>query len=420
MAWKLCVASAFVGALGNEVRLKIDQIEQSEDGMSLLQTQARMTKPLSLLETEEQEEYAFDSSLDMDADSDSESDIATYDESEWAGGYKRCFGSPRGAHSQCKVVGGGKGFAASARLCAQEARKIEADTFQFLANGAKCWLKRCNSINMKYSTEGRTRPWQIFSTFCGLTRIHTEVESDCIGPQFTNYLVFPKPTADACSKDLKFRGMKSNNMNGFGPAIGAQVFRFAQVLPGVDLVVKADEGYRPANAAKNGVYNRKYGRLNMMTGTSTFMTFRFVESNGQKPVKVPKFLFTVFDVDHGKRCSARMTVNATKYASYHVAEDTELIVKTDIGGPGYPASSTFSSSTAGTGKDNPRNPFKLTDQQARRAVTFQYENVKFWTMGFEIGAGSGGRNIMFGGHSSLTADVCPQEPKVAALQAPLP
>merc|ERR1719162_1702194 len=114
----------------------------------------------------------------------------------------------------------------------------------------------------------------------------------------------------------------------------------------------------------------------MMSGTSTFMNFRFVESAGQKPVKVETFLFTVFDVDHGKRCTSRMKVNATNFASYHVAEDTELVVHTDVGGPGWPASSSFSSSTKGTGKDNPKNPMDLTDVQARRAVTFQYENVK--------------------------------------------
>jgi len=414
MSWKLCLASGIVCALGNDLPLSIHQIEQSEDGMSLLQTQARLTKPSSLLEAEEKEDNELDSSLDVD--SDFESDITAYDETEWAGGYKRCFGSPRGAHSDCKVIGGGKGFAASARLCAQAAKAIGADSFQFLAAGAKCWLKKCASINMKYSVEGRKRPWQIFSTFCGLARIHTELPSDCVGPQFTNYLVFPKPLPDVCDKDLKFRGLKSNNLNGLGPATGAQVLRFAAVLPGVDLIVKADSGYQPGKASKNGIVLQKYGQINMLSGTKTFMSFRFVESEGQTPVKVDKFLFTVFDVDHGKRCTSRMTVNATKYASYHVAENTELVVHTDIGGPGYSASSTFSSSSKGTGRDNPRNPMKLSDVQARRAVTFQYENIKFWTMGFEIGAGVGGRNIMFGGHSSLTADVCPQDEPDAPIQ----
>lgn len=380
-------------------------MENSEDGMSLLQTQARLTKQLSLLESQEQEDNLVTSSLDDF--SDFEADSSELEETEWAGGYKRCFGSPKGAHSECKVVGGGKGFAASARLCAQAARDIDADTFQFLANGAKCWLKRCSSINMKYSDEGRKRPWQIFSTFCGLTRVHTELPSQCVGPQFTNYLIFPRPTADVCEKALKFRGMKSNNLNGLGPATGAEAFRFAEVLPGVDLVVKADNNYQPANSKKNGVMRRKYGRLNMMSGTSTYMTFRFVESSGQTPVKVDKFLFTIFDIDHGPRCTSRMVVNATKYASYHVSEDTELVVHTDIGGAGWPASSTFSSSASGTGKDNPTNPMKLTQTQSRRSVTFQYENVKFWTMGFAMGPGTGGRNILMGGESSLTADVCP-------------
>lgn len=374
--------------------------------MILLQTQARLTKHTSLLEKEEAEEY-----LEGDAEEDSwealDAEQALLEGEQWAGGYKRCWGSPRGAHSACRTVGGGKGFAASARLCAKAAQSIGADSFQFLANGAKCWLKRCNNINMKYSTEGRTRPWQIFSTFCGLQRVHKEVPSDCGPGLFSNYLVFPRPPSDVCDKALAFTGMKSNNLNGFGPATGAEAFRFANVLPGVDLVVKADDNYRPAKPERNGVFRRKYGRLNILSGIETFMTFRFVESNGQNPVKLERFLFTVFDVDHGNRCTSRMTVNATRYAAYYVDQDTELIVHTDEGGPTWPASSTFSSSQRGSGTDNPKFPRKLSPTQRARSVTFEYQNVKFFTMGFKMGPGQGGRNILFGGLSSLTADVCP-------------
>jgi len=156
---------------------------------------------------------------------------------QWAGGYKRCWGSPKGAHSACKVIGGGKDFAASARLCAKAAKDIGADTFQFLKNGAKCWLKKCNNVNMKFSTEGRTRPWQIFSTYCGLTRVHTEIKTECGEGEFTNFLEFPPIAADTCEKALSFKGMKSNNLKGFGPAQGAEVIRFANVLPDIDLIV---------------------------------------------------------------------------------------------------------------------------------------------------------------------------------------
>jgi len=203
-----------------------------------------------------------------------------------------------------------------------------------------------------------------------LQRIHKEVPSDCGAGIFSNYLVFPRPPADVCTKALAFNGMKSNNLNGFGPAKGAEAFRFSEVLPGIDLVVKADDNYRPENAAKNGVLLRKYGRLNMASGTESMMNFRFVESNGQNPVKVERFLFTVFDIDHGNRCTSRMTVNATRYAAYYVDENTELAVHTDVGGPTWPASSTFTSSQRGTGKDNPKFPRKLNPaQRARLAAT---------------------------------------------------
>jgi len=405
MAWR--IVFGFVLTLAaNDFVVGLDEVELSEDAMMLLQTQAKLTKYGSLVEKDEAEaQLEDDAGEDVWEELDAEHALVETD--QWAGGYKRCWGSPKGAHSKCKVIGGGKGFAASARLCAKAAQAIGADTFQFLANGAKCWLKKCNNINMKYSTDGRKRPWQIFSTYCGLQRVHSELSSDCGPGLFTNYLVFPKPPADVCQKALRFKGMKSNNLNGFGPAQGAEAFRFANVLDGVDLVVKADESYRPAKAEKNGVYLRKYGRLNMKSGTETQMTFRFVESNGQRPVKIDKFMFTVFDIDHGARCTSRMTVNATKYAAYYVDKDTELIVKTDIGGISWPASSTFTSSQRGTGKDNPKFPRKLSPVQRARSVTFEYHNVKFFTMGFKLGEGKGGRNILFGGLSSLTEDSCP-------------
>jgi len=403
MVWRYAV-SGVVLALANESVFGLDQVDSSEDAMMLLQTQAKITKHMALEEREEADE---DLEEDLWEEVDAEQAIA--ESEQWAGGYKRCWGSPRGASSKCKVIGGGKGFAASPRLCAKAAKEIGADTFQFLAKGAKCWLKKCNSINMKYTTEGRKRPWQIFSTYCGLTRVHEEIQSDCGPGLFTNYLVFPQPPPDVCDKALSFKGMKSNNLNGFGPATGAEAFRFANVLPGVDLVVKADENYRPAKAEKNGVYLRKYGRLNMASETETQLTFRFVESSGQTPVKVDRFMFTVFDIDHGNRCTSRMTVNATRYAAYYVDPKTELAVKTDIGGTTWAASSTFTSSTRGTGKDNPKFPRNLDPQQSSRAVTFEYQNVKFFTMGIKMGPGKGGRNVLFGGLSSLTSEACPYD-----------
>merc|ERR1719420_2073023 len=126
----------------------------------------------------------------------------------------------------------------------------------------------------------------------------------------------------------------------------------------------------------------------MLSGTETFMTFRFVESNGQKPVKIPRFMFTVFDIDHGVRCTSQMTVNATRYAAYYVDENSELLVHTDIGGPTWPASSSFKSSQRGRGSDNPKFPRQLNPTQSARSVTFEYQNVKFFTMGFKIGAGA--------------------------------
>lgn len=379
----------------------------------LLQTQAKITKHSSLLERDEAEDY-LDGESEEDDGSEEDEEQAMVEADQWGGGFNRC-PSPDGAHSKCQHVGGGRNFAASARLCAIAAQNFPepVDTFQFIRRGARCWLKRCGNVNIKYSTQGKARNWQIYSKFCGLQRVHTEVASTCPGGPgeqgqfYTNYLVYPRPQPDVCGRALKFNHIKANNLNGFGPAQGAETFRFGNVLTGVDLVVKADERYQPGNPQMNGVFRNQFGRLNMLSGTETTLTFRFVENSGQRPVKVDRFLFTVFDIDHGARCTSRMQVTATKYAAYYVDPDTELIVHTEVGDDKNPPSSTFTSSQRGTGKDNPKFPRRLNPTQKARTVTFEYQNIKFFNMNFKLGAGTGGRNILFGGLSSLTEDACP-------------
>lgn len=402
---KLGSVVLFVGCGANTLSLP-----EEAEAISLLQTRAQINRhDVSAFDEEFAEDFEGDDGQeeegdDLDMDDSDQGDILLESNTTWAG-YKRCREAPKGSHSACKVIGGGKNFAASARLCALEAKKINADTFQFLANGAKCWLKSCKSINMKYSTEGRKRPWQIFSTYCGLTRVHEARNGDC-GNEFTNYLQYPMPPKAACDKALKFQGMKNNNLNGWGPGGGAESFRYSEVLPGVDLIVKADGAYRPNKAELNGVWRRRYGRLNLASGISTDLLFRFVEAEGQAPVKVDNFMFTVFDMDQGTRCQTRLTMNASSYNSYHVSDNTEMIVKTDTGGVGWQASTSFSSSVAGSRKDNPLWPDRLTDLQKGRAVTLYYESVKFFSLKFSITPGKGGRNLLFSGGSSLMDPLC--------------
>lgn len=118
-------------------------------------------------------------------------------------------------------------------------------------------------------------------------------------------------------------------------------------------------------------------------------------------------MFTVFDVDQGRDCTARLTVVAHKFTAYHVAEDSELAVHTFPGSLERPATSYFTSTQWGTKRDNPQFPMELTPEQAKRVVSFEFRNVKSFKMGFGLSPGKGGRNLLFGGLSSVTAAACP-------------
>lgn len=374
-----------IAADGQPFSIEHMQLHNSEDAMSLLQYQARLSKHQTV-ENKTVEEHG----------------------DTWAGGFMRCTEQAPHTQSGCRSVGGGRNFAIHPRLCAEQAKVRRADGFSFLAKGDETWciLRQCDSVDMQW--EGSNENWQVYSTYCGLERSRVEVEGTC-RTAFTGNLIYPKPRRSVCRGGLKFKTLSHNNLRGVGPNRADQGnMRFTETLPGVDLVIRADENYEAYNPARNGLHLGKFGRINMKSGTQTVFNFRFVRSGTDEPVKVPEFVFTVFDIDQFKGCYGRMTVNASHFASYHVSDNTELIVKTDAGAVGRAASSTFMSSMAGTGRDNPTQPRELTPEQAARSVSFVFRNRKFFNMGFEISDAAAGQNILFAGKSSLLDSVCPK------------
>jgi len=367
----------------NEQPLSMEhmQLHTSDDALSLLQYQARLSKHQTAEETGE----------------------------EWSGGYMKCTEQKPLTDSGCRTIGGGKNFALHPRLCAEQAKATGVDSFSFMGKGDEswCWLKRCDSVDMKW--ESSADNWQVFSRFCGLPRSRVEVKGTCRAA-FTGNLIFPKPKRSVCKKSPKFKTISTNNLGGAGPNSGDEGhMRFTNTLPGVDMVVKADQNYQAHNSAKNGVHLEKFGRISMKSGTQSMFNFQFVKSGTDEPVRVHEFIFSVFDIDQFGGCYGQMTVNASHYSSYHLSDNTELIVKTDAGDVGRMASSSFTSSMWGTGKDNPKKPRELTPVQAARSVSFVFKNRKFFNMGFEISDAAAGQNILFAGKSSLLDAVCPKK-----------
>jgi len=332
-------------------------------------------------------------------------------EETWAGGYKRCTEQAPMTQSGCKHVAGGIDFAAHPRFCAEQARVRGIDSFQFSKYGitTECWLKDCQSVDMQFIPHNGPAQMDVFSTSCGLERSHIEKEGDgYCAAAFTNNLIFPPPQRSACRNGLRFRSISNNNLRGFGPNPEDEGhMRFSLVLPGVDLVVKADENYRTSRPQRNGIQG-KFGQINVAAGVKTMLNFRFVSTGTENAVEVKEFLFTVFDMDHFKFCNSRKTVNATRFSAYYVGADSSLLVKTDAGGVGRPASSSFASSQTGHGKDNPTEPRALTPSQQSSSVSFLFKQKKFFNMQFEVSkSGGSARNFLFAGKSSITESVCP-------------
>merc|ERR1712137_1103294 len=83
-------------------------------------------------------------------------------------------------------------------------------------------------------------------------------------------------------------------------------------------------------------------------------------------------------------------------------------------------------SSRGTGRDNPEDPAHLTDLQASRSVTFEYEKVSKMPMTFSVGKGKkkkgadlGGRAFFFGGSAWNFCDKT-TPPPVATTTTSLP
>jgi len=326
-------------------------------------------------------------------------------EDTWAGGYMKCTEQKPHTQSACRTVGGGKNFAIHPRFCAEQARVRGIDSFQFLAKGDETWciLKQCDSVDMQWQSS--LENWKVFSQSCGLQRSRVKIQGSC-REAFTGNLIFPKPSRSICRNCLKFKAISTNNLGGVGPnKLDEGHMRFLETLPGVDLVVKADENYKAHNPVRNGIHHGKFGRINMKSGSSTILNFQFVRSGTVEPVKVTQFVFTVFDIDQFKDCWGRMTVTAFEFSSYHVGANTELIVKTDAGDVGRPASTTFMSSMSGNKYDNPTAPRALTPTQLARSVSFVFRNKESFNMGFEITDASA-QNILFGGKSTVLDPIC--------------
>lgn len=200
---------------------------------------------------------------------------------------------------------------------------------------------------------------------------------------------------DVCSSAVKMNTLKvtQNNLGGAGPDSGAQEIRYskAAVINGqtVDLVVTADGSYTPHKTSKNGNNEGGFGILNLKCGSSTTIIFSVVDSDTGAPVTLDSVAITWYDIDEGKKSKGRESVTVCGTSGAIVADITTLSMSA-IGD-----CHTATSSTAGTGKDNPSSPYTLTPEHLARSSTFPLAGVSEFSSTLSLAQGFKGRNFMF-------------------------
>ena len=168
------------------------------------------------------------------------------------------------------------------------------------------------------------------------------------------------------------------------------------------MIVRNLTAYTAVNTGANRV-NGEFGQINMRTGTSTTFIFSFVQTGTSVPVVLSKTRMDLFDLDEGVQGAYRESVAVTNQASSITSPDTEVTESVDSENRVR-----FSSSTPGSGRDNPGDPFVLTGQQRRRSIAFTFEDITNLTVTFAIGDGPNphGRNFLFINRASALQPPC--------------
>jgi len=199
---------------------------------------------------------------------------------------------------------------------------------------------------------------------------------------------------EVCKQAIKMNTLTvtQNNLGGVGPDDGEEEIRYANaaVVNGqkVDLVLTTDGTFKSSKPAKNGK-SGAFGLLNVKCGSSLTVNMKVVDSETGAPVTLDSVALTWYDLDEGKKQKGRATVTACGSTGSIVSQNTELtsLREGDC--------QSFTSSVAGTGKDNPKSPHQLDSVQLSRAVTLPFKGVSEWSSTLSLAKGFKGRNFMF-------------------------
>jgi len=166
-------------------------------------------------------------------------------------------------------------------------------------------------------------------------------------------------------------------------------------------------------------YNNVYGNIGYIyvgMNSQVDVKFTIVESGTNTPLVLPKWYFSFFDLDKSvdalqddppTQGNEKVAVKGFSQYVYHDTKgESELKVTADD-----PAGFTsFQSSHFGNYKV-PKDPMDMTDEQKRRAVTFEFRNTATFDATYTVAPCVGqtctvGRAFNFGGKSQLATDPC--------------
>jgi len=173
---------------------------------------------------------------------------------------------------------------------------------------------------------------------------------------------------------------------------------FYDVFPGgksvIDLEVTNISNSFPFNPSANGLLGA-YGKINVKSGTSVDLKFKFVDRLTGQAWKARPFYMSFSDLDRSKTTEENITF--TGITTYALSSDTLI----DVHLSGSEDRTTFSAGAFGNGIDNPTNPLSLTPEQEQTTVTVLYPSISTFVVSISLGSGRRGRNILFTGASSV-------------------
>jgi len=221
----------------------------------------------------------------------------------------------------------------------------------------------------------------------------------------------PPDCQPALRMDIGKSTVVYSNLGNMGPDSGPEGILYRNVLADsgdeIDLHVSALSSYTPKQPQGNGKV-ASFGRINVATGTNVATKFSFYESGTQTPVIMKPFTMSFVDLDEQRdEGMGREYITIMDEHEYILTKSSTVLVTREDG------QTTFSSSTYGSGQDNPRGAMALTKAQKDKSVQVVFPEIASFSVTLTAGAhpahwSGNSRNILFAGQTNMWCE--PDEP----------